>query len=101
MSDERGSSRLVHVSSSPATLSARVRWIGWAVAVLALYWWSAEGTRLNVYSLLEGLHGVGDIFVRMFPPRLDVLPKLFRSPFGGLRWASCSPSPLAFWPPRT
>lgn len=76
MSDERGSSRLVHVSSSPATLSARIRWIGWAVAVLALYWWSAEGTRLNVYSLLEGLHGVGDIFVRMFPPRLDVLPKL-------------------------
>ena len=71
-------SRLVHVPSAPATTSRRLRALFWTVVVVGVYLWSAEGTHLNIFTLLEGLHGVGDIFSRMLPPRLDILPRLVR-----------------------
>lgn len=76
MNSRSASRRFIHVSSSSATTAGKLRCLVWAVAILGIYWWSAEGTRLNLYTLIEGLQGVGDIFSRMFPPRLDVLPKL-------------------------
>lgn len=68
--------RYIHVSSTPPSLQSRLSWIGWAVLLLAVYWWSAVGTRLNLANLFGGLHGIGDIFSRMLPPNFSALPRM-------------------------
>lgn len=68
--------RYIHVSSTPPSLRGRLSWIGWAVLLLAVYWWSAVGTKLNLANLFGGLHGIGDILSRMLPPNFSALPRM-------------------------
>lgn len=68
----------VYVASAPPSLKRKFSWIGWCFLLLFIYWWSADGTRLSLSNLLSGIHGIGDILGRMFPPDFSALPRLIR-----------------------
>ena len=68
--------RYMHVASGAPSMRGKLSWAGWAVALLALYWWSAVGTKMNLANLFGGIHGIGDILGRMLPPDFSALPRL-------------------------
>lgn len=51
-----------------------------AVAAIAVYWWSIEGTGLNLVEIYNGMPAMWDLLRHMFPPDVDVLWRLW-TPF--------------------
>lgn len=67
--------RYMYVASAPSSLKRKLSWLGWIALLLFIYWWSAAGTKLNIVNFFSGLHGIGDILRRMFPPDFSALPR--------------------------
>lgn len=44
--------------------------------VLWIYWWSIKGTDLSLSNFIKGFPYMVDFIVRMFPPDLNILPKV-------------------------
>lgn len=51
-----------------------------AVIAIAIYWWSFEGTGLNLVEIYKGMPGLWDLLRHMFPPDTDILLSLW-TPF--------------------
>ncbi|MBI4457590.1 phosphonate ABC transporter, permease protein PhnE [Candidatus Uhrbacteria bacterium] len=45
--------------------------------MIAVYWWSVEGTGLNIVTLIEGLPNFGEMLRQMFPPDVGYAARLW------------------------
>lgn len=91
------------------------------VAILAIEYWSAQGTKFSPAEFLAGLPAMGNLFERMRPPRWEILPDLVKPVLETLRMAvagttlgallavplallsarNVTTHPLLLWPART
>lgn len=68
--------RIVPVVQNRYDPKSLIRKLGWTVFLLAILWWSAEGTNLSIRTLSGGIYGVLDIVGRMLPPDISSLSRM-------------------------
>jgi phosphonate transport system permease protein len=55
---------------------SKVKYIVWGIILLAITWWSAQGTSFSLIKLQAGAHGIADIVSRMLPPDFSIAPRM-------------------------
>ena len=51
---------------------SKLKYTAWGIVLLAIVWWSAQGTNFNLIKLQDGAHGIADIISRMLPPDFSI-----------------------------
>ena len=74
MATKQGTADRIPMPEMPSRFTANRMLI--AVVLIAVFWWSAEGTGLSIVALIEGLPDLWQLGQHMFPPSLESYEEL-------------------------
>ena len=74
MATKQGTADRSPMPEMPSRFTAKRMLI--AVVLIAVFWWSAEGTGLSIFALIEGLPDLWQLGQHMFPPSVESYQEL-------------------------